>query len=113
MVKIESNGSKERMDERLERMHEIECHICDFNIDGVCKLDGEYIPKIGCAGGKVKSMANADRLRSMSDKQLAVWIAETSNCSDWCILIEQCKTKPDYECCVNVWLNWLRSEKEE
>ncbi len=55
---------------------------------------------------------NADRLRSMSDEQLAIWIAETSNCSDWCILIEQCKTKPDYECCVNVWLKWLKEELE-
>lgn len=113
MVNIESNGSKERMDERLARMHEIECRICDFNIDGVCKLDGQHIPKIGCAGGKAKTMTNADRLRAMNDEQLAVWIAETANCSDWCILEEQCKTKPDCSCCVNVWLDWLKEEVEE
>lgn len=71
MASIESNGSKERMDERLERMHEIECRICDFNIDGVCKLDGQHIPKIGCAGGKEKPMTNADRIRAMTDEELA------------------------------------------
>ena len=62
---------------------------------------------------KPKPITNADRIRSMTDEELAVWVAETSNCSDWCILIKQCKTKQDYECCVNIWLNWLRSEKEE
>lgn len=110
MTNIKSNGSKERMNKRLERVHEIECHICDFNIDGVCKLDGQHIPKIGCAGGKAKTMTNADRIRSMSDEELAVWIAETSNCSDWCILNGQCKTKQEYECCENIWLNWLQKE---
>lgn len=59
-----------------------------------------------------KSKTNADRIRSMSNEELAVWIAETSNCSDWCILNEQCKTKQDYECCINVWFNWLKEKAE-
>ena len=57
-----------------------------------------------------RNPTNADRIRSMSDEELAVWIAETSNCSDWCGLNERCSTKPEYECCVNVWLEWLREE---
>ncbi len=60
-----------------------------------------------------KNFSNADRIRAMTDEKLAVWIAETSNCSDWCILNEQCKTKQDYECCVNVWLNWLKGEAKD
>lgn len=56
--------------------------------------------------------SNADRIRAMTDEELAVWIAETSNCSDWCILNEKCKSKLDNEACPNVWLEWLREESE-
>ena len=58
-------------------------------------------------------MRNADRIRSMTDEELAVWIAETAACSDWCILNKQCETKGDYECCVNVWLDWLKEEVKD
>lgn len=54
---------------------------------------------------------NADSIRSMTDEELAVWIAETSHCSDWCKLSDECEKKQEFECCINVWLNWLRQEK--
>lgn len=97
MAKIESNGSKERMNKRLERMHEIECCICDFNINGVCKLDGQHIPKIGCTGGKAKTMTNADRIRSMTDEELAEVLHNAGG--NW--------YSEEY------WLDWLKREYKE
>lgn len=57
-----------------------------------------------------KPITNADRIRAMTDEELAVWIAETSCCSDWCILRDACDKKQEHECCINVWLDWLREE---
>lgn len=54
----------------------------------------------------------ADLIRSMTDEELAVWVAETSNCSDWCIVNDRCKAKGDGECCVNVWLAWLKEDAD-
>lgn len=108
MANIESNGSKKRMDARLKRMHEIECRICDFNIDGVCKLDGGYIPKIGCAGGKVKIMTNADCIRAMSDEELADWFADMNKSSAFCPNDgEGIDCQDDCEKC---WFDWLKEE---
>lgn len=111
MASIESNGSKERMDERLERMHEIECRICDFNIDGVCKLDGQHIPKIGCAGGKEKPITNADRIRAMSDEELAEFFHDmVQDCGCNNVPCQQfCKAARS---CELAWLNWLKKEVE-
>lgn len=57
-----------------------------------------------------KPKTNSDCLRAMTDEELARWIAETSNCSDWCILNELCQTKPDNESCISMWLDWLKEE---
>ena len=104
MTNNESNGSKERMDERLERMHEIECRICTFNIDGVCKLDGGYIPKIGCVGGKAKLMTNADRIRAMTDEELATFLDCYCVSASW-----ECPRHHEIKC-HECWLNWLKEE---
>ena len=60
-----------------------------------------------------KPQTNADRIRAMTDEELAVWIAETSCCSDWCILRDACDKKQEHECCINVWLDWLKQEAND
>ena len=54
---------------------------------------------------------NADRIRNMSDKELAEWINTKSTC-------EQCAYEPENLCikprttCTNGILKWLQSEAE-
>ena len=92
------------------------CKECAHNnsdfIDKVC-LDC-YWPELAeePSNFKPKPVTNADRIRNMSNEELAVWIAETSCCSDWCILKDACDKKQEHECCINVWLDWLNQESE-
>ena len=83
-----SNGTKERMDERLAMMH-------------------KFYPDA--------KPTNADRIRAMTDEELTFFFAETSRCSDWCNLYEKCKTKTNYSysTCLETWNDWLKEESEE
>ena len=52
-----------------------------------------------------KPMTNADRIRQMSDKELAEWFDLHASEPLWCVLPE-C---PDHEECVKCILDWLKS----
>ena len=62
-----------------------------------------------------KPTTNADRIRAMSDEELAAWIAELSDC-------ETCKCDAKHpkhpkcwvndETCASTWLDWLKEEVE-
>lgn len=58
---------------------------------------------------------NADRIRSMTDEELTIFLAETSRCSDWCNLYEKCKAKTNdsYSICLVTWNEWLKQESED
>lgn len=78
-----SNGTKERMDERLEMMH---------------KLYPNAKP------------TNADRIRSMTDEELATWISEE-------YYVPHCPTGDgcpddlgDHDGCDVCWMKWLKQE---
>lgn len=70
--------------------------------------------EVNCTGYVKKPMTNADRIRSMTDEELTIFLAETSRCSDWCNLYEKCKTKTDrsYSVCLETWNDWLKEESE-
>lgn len=55
-------------------------------------------------------LTNAECIRKMTDEELTMFLAETSYCSDWCQLYEECKGKSEYSSCLNVWYNWLKKE---
>lgn len=62
-----------------------------------------------CDGDRCESITNSDRIRAMSDAELAEWRASG-----------QCPTgryNGDYECvtqtCAQCWLDWLRQEVTE
>ena len=51
---------------------------------------------------------NAERIRSMTDEELSVFIAEQAGC-EWCIA----RVGDDCDQCPKAWLDWLKQEAEE
>lgn len=87
----------------------MKCNKCSNT--NVC-LDHVEIPSLsGCTSGipDRKVPTNADKIRGMSDEELAEWI----NSKDTC---EQCAYTPGGLCmrkpCTNGILKWLQSEAE-
>ena len=73
------------------------CSECDFNVNDL------FEPK---------KQTNADRIRSMSDEELAEFLSENTNC-DCCNI--QCKDKlncPSLSSCYCRHLEWLQLEVE-
>lgn len=60
------------------------------------------------AAGEYHPCTNADRIRAMSDEELAKWFDRDASEPLWCVLSE-C---PDYEECVKCILKWLKSPVE-
>lgn len=89
-------------------MGEIECTKCIYNINNECKIGGWTIPKVGCPDGKAKPMTNADRIRAMTDEELATWIAYRQGCFE-----RQDKRCSKYGTCRDCWFDWLKEECAE
>lgn len=51
-------------------------------------------------------MTNADKIRQMSDEELAKWLCSLSRCND-CIAAEYCYTRH------TGFINWLRKEAND
>lgn len=64
-----------------------------------CDKCGWIKPQCQCE----KPMTNADRIREMSDKELAEWLTGITNDAQ-----SDAKTKIDYQ-----WLEWLQTEVKE
>ena len=62
---------------------------------------------------KYECMTNADRIRNMTDEELAEWILEKDD--NWENICKQCKTdtycEDDIDCKIAI-LNWLQKEVE-
>lgn len=56
-----------------------------------------------------KPQTNADRIRAMSDEELAEWFAETVGCK-LCDRLGLCKGNTE---CKEAYLQWLKSEVKE
>lgn len=59
-----------------------------------------------------KTMTNGDRIRSMSDEELAAWIDGSFKCADWC----DTSKFPNGDCmevpCLGCIIDWLRQEAQ-
>ena len=61
---------------------------------------------------------NADKIRAMTDAELANWITRHTECEDWqCPVFYSCKAaleidEYDNPLCADMILNWLRQEVE-
>ena len=65
-----------------------------------------------CGLFKPKPQTNADRIRSMTDEELARRIATKTACMG-CIFSEECNRRAWHRRCEDVWLDWLKSPAEE
>ena len=81
---------------------------------GKCKIQRSNPICNSCRGfNKFIPMTQADRIRSMSDEELAEFLSESTNC-DCCNI--QCPDKlncPSMSSCYCRHLEWLQSEVEE
>lgn len=63
-----------------------------------------------CGMFKPKTMTNADKIRSMTDEELAEWMAYKVECQYCSVRSARC-TESEASCRAN-WLGWLREAKE-
>lgn len=66
-----------------------------------------YVPVV--VNAKPPKQTNADRIRSMTDEELAEWISEYTDCLCGIHKPGCSKTKGT---CVATWLDWLQKEVE-
>lgn len=55
---------------------------------------------------------NADRIRSMSDEELAQWLAKITDCGE-CNICGHVKCMTSEEACACAWRDWLKQEAKE
>lgn len=54
---------------------------------------------------------NADRIRAMTDDELAIMFAQRIDCMDCPLdIIQECNDKPSLNNCKRRWLDWLKQE---
>lgn len=66
-------------------------------------------PNSYCSAYEQRAMTNADRIRSMSDEELATFLYHAWNNASWCMVKDHC---PDEDSCFPCWLDWLKLECE-
>ena len=76
------------------------------------KVDPATCPAVGYCQQATPPQTNADRLRAMSDEELAEWMATVPmSYEDVCPnpIPKECNGG-DRETCIQCWLDWLRQE---
>lgn len=56
--------------------------------------------------------SNADRIRSMTDEELAIWISSITWC-EYCPIREHCDEAIQTRFCKEILLEWLKAEVSE
>jgi len=85
-----------------------DCKICAKQDDCPFAISSDII----CSSYKQRSMSNADRIRAMSDEELAKWMVEVC-CIDspfGCPVFDPAIDKDTS--CRTLWLDWLKSPAE-
>ena len=88
-------------------MHESYCDMAQFG--------GHNPPITGCCKFKERHQTNADRIRAMTDEELAEFEMEDGDCPpermypDSCPDCDRVTPKVCYDC----WLDWLKQEAKE
>ena len=85
--------------------------------NGRCGLKGSYAYRHGCFGEDMcrcrEPMTNADRIRTMSDEELAEQFVFMSTICEFCVKRENCEEVPGYKYCMEGILDWLQQPVEE
>ena len=83
--------------------------MAEFESCSKCKFDGKSTHDFPCnecvhnAREHFRPKSNADKIRAMSDEELAEWITKVTNDAQ-----RDARTKCDYQ-----WGEWLKSEAKE
>lgn len=90
------------------------CYICKFSKPEMlrgskemrCAIDGLLVmhPSTGCACFKKEVTTNGDRIRAMSDEELAVFLCNNASCETCNFCSTNCREKR---------MEWLRKEVDE
>ena len=64
-----------------------------------------------CINHEERPMTNADRIRAMTDEELADWLYMWAGGAPSCD--RELQEKPDTKSCRDCWLDWLKSPAEE
>ena len=91
----------------------VECRECEYNHDFYkCSKCDCFIPKIGCVDGKKKqSKTNADRIRAMTDEELARFIWQPDALMIY--VRKKLNTPPHIRYSEEQVLDWLKQEATE
>lgn len=85
--------------------------------NGRCGLKGSYAYRHGCFGEDMcrcrEPMTNADRIRTMSDEELAEQFVFMSTICEFCVKRKNCEEVPGYKYCMEGILDWLQQPAEE
>lgn len=85
--------------------------------NGRCGLKGSYAYRHGCFGEDMcrcrEPMTNADRIRTMSDEELAEQFVFMSTICEFCVKRKNCEEVPGYKYCMEGILDWLQRPAEE
>ena len=73
--------------------------------DGKCHYKGEC--------GHKAPLTNADRIRTMSDEELAEQFVFMSTICEFCVKRKKCEEVPGYKYCMEGILDWLQRPAEE
>ena len=65
-----------------------------------------------CGLFKQKPLTHADRIRAMTDEELAEFMANNVGCDD-CRFFATCRSAPQDRACADKWLEWLKREVAE
>ncbi len=78
--------------------------------EGYCKKYSDDEVTSWCVQSPCKDekSSNADRIRAMTDEELATFLYHAWNNASWC----SAKDCPDEDSCLPCWLDWLRQEAE-
>lgn len=64
----------------------------------------------GCDNGKPKPQTNADRIRNMTDEELAVFLEEVADGCDSCPMLKECTYSDEEISEKQIRLKWLKQE---
>lgn len=62
-------------------------------------------------GVQKRIITNADRIRAMTDEELAEFMADNVGCDD-CRFFAACRSAPQDRACAEKWLDWLKQEAD-
>lgn len=78
-----------------------------------CGIARVTCPRCHGTGLKEVPMSNADKIRAMSDEDLAAWIASMTTVCECCAELNECESPRGFNRCSHGVEDWLKQPAEE